>query len=101
MTLDDLLIALGYQGSPQFLRRGDGRFESEPGLGHIFRRSADKVEGKKRWKVEGVYGLRDINSSPERFVPIVYVCTADDESAALELHKKVWNQDVVPYVLVH
>jgi hypothetical protein len=103
MTLDDLLVALGYKGSPQFLRRGEKRFASEPGFGHIFRRGEDKNEdeSKKRWRVEGVYGLRDTNSSPERFVPIIYVCQADDESAANELHKKVWNQDVVPYVLVH
>src|SRR6185369_5744098 len=53
------------------------------------------------WRVEGVYGLRDINSTPERFVPVVYVCIADDEPAAHELHRLVWNQDVVPYVLVY
>jgi hypothetical protein len=101
MTLDELLTALGYQGSPQFLRRGDGRYESEPGYGHIFRRGEDNAQDHKRWRVEGVYGLRDINSTPERFVPIVYVCKAEDEPAAHELHRLVWNQDVVPYVLVH
>jgi hypothetical protein len=103
MNFDDFLTKLGYSGSPQFLRRGDGRFESEPGLGHIFRRGEDKNDdkNKRRWRVEGVYGLRDTNKNSERFVPIVYVCRADDGAAAHELHKKVWNQDVVPYVLVH
>lgn len=103
MTLDDLLEKLGYHGSPQFLRRGDGRFETEPGLGHIFRRGEDKNEDvqKQRWHVEGVYGLRDTNQNSERFVPIVYVCRAADGAAAQELHRKVWNQDVVPYVIVH
>jgi hypothetical protein len=101
VTLDQLISALGYKGSPYFLRRGDGRFESEPGYGHIFRRGEDKAEDAKRWRVEGVYGLRDTSFTPERFVPIVYVCKADDEHAALELHRLVWNQDVVPYVVVH
>jgi hypothetical protein len=103
MNFDDFLTKLGYNGSPQFLRRGDGRFESEPGLGHIFRRGEDKNddEAKRRWRVDGVYGLRDTNKNSERFVPIVYVCRAADAAAANELHKKVWNQDVVPYVLVH
>src|ERR1039458_2712460 len=104
MTLDQLIAALGYKGSPHFLRRGDGRFESEPGYGHIFRRGKDKTaddERNERWRVEGVYGLRDTNSAPERFVPVVYVCKADDEPAAQELHRLVWNQDVVPYVIVH
>ena len=102
MTLDDLIEKLGYKGSPQFLRRGDSRFASEPGLGHIFRRGEDKIEDeeKRRWRVEGVYGLRDTNKNSLRFVPIVYVCRADDGAAAQELHKKVWNQDVVPYVIV-
>jgi hypothetical protein len=70
MTLDDLLEKLGYKGSPQFLRRGDGRFESEPGLGHIFRRGEDKNEDvqKRRWRVEGVYGLRDTNQNSERLL---------------------------------
>jgi hypothetical protein len=101
MTFDELLTALGYQGSPHFLRRGDGRYESEPGYGHIFRRGEDNAKGHKRWRVEGVYGLRDINLTPERFVPVVYVCSAEDELAAHDLHRLVWNQDVVPYVLVH
>jgi hypothetical protein len=100
VTFDALLSALGYEGSPRFLRRGDNRFESTPGYGHIFRRAQDKAEGVKRWRVEGVYGLLDGRASPERFVPIVYVCNADDSQAAVDLHRLVWNQDVVPYVLV-
>ena len=71
--------------------------------GH-FRRGKDKTadcERNERWRVEGVYDLRDTNSAPERFVPIVYVCKADDERAAQELHRLVWNQDVVPHVIVH
>ena len=101
MTLDQLIAALDYKGSPCFLRRGDGRFESEPAYGHIFRRGEDKTADAKRWRVEGVYGLRDTSSTPEQFVPIVYLCKADDEHAAQELHRLVWNQDVVPYVVVH
>lgn len=104
MTLDQLIADLGYKGSPHFLRRGDGQFETEPGFGHIFRRGKDKTaedQHEERWRVEGVYGLRDTKSTPERFVPIVYVCKADDERAAHELHRLVWNQDVVPYVIVH
>ncbi|HEX3716513.1 MAG TPA: N-6 DNA methylase [Verrucomicrobiae bacterium] len=101
MTLDELIAALGYKGSPHFLQRGDGRFESQPGYGHIFRRGEDKSGDVKRWMVEGVYGLRDPDSTPERFAPIVYVCKANDDRAAHELHRLVWNQDVVPYVLVH
>ena len=103
MNLNELLGQLGYEGSPQFLRRGDQRFETIPGYGHIFRHGEDKPLDHRpsRWRVEGVYGVCDPEAEPERFVPVVYVCKADDESVADELHPLVWNQDVVPYVLVH
>lgn len=101
-TLEKFLDSLGYQGSPFFLRRGDARFESEPGYGHIFRSGCDRTSiPNPRWQVEGVYGVRDWGSNLERFVPIVYVCDAKDELTAQDLHRLVWNQDVVPYILVH
>jgi hypothetical protein len=101
MTIDELIRAFGYEGSPHFLRRGDVRFETEPGLGHIFRRGAESDVATKRWRLEGVYGLRDPQSESSRFVPIVYVCKAQDAAAAQELHRLVWNQDIVPYVVCH
>lgn len=100
MIFEDLLTQLGYHGSPHFFRRGDGHFETAQGYGHIFRHAQAK-EDSKRWSAEGVYGLRDLDSQPEQFIPLVYVCRALDESAADDLHRLVWNQDVVPYVLVH
>lgn len=106
MLLEELLSSLGYDGSPCFLRRGDGRFESEMGYGHIFRRAmepknAEKPEREPRWQVEGVYGIRESSDPKSRFTPIVYVSTAKDEAAATELHRLLWNQDVAPYIIVH
>ncbi len=101
-SLEDLLFTLGYEGSPCFLRRGDGRFETELGCGHIFRRAEDSLNPKSpRWRAEGVYGIRESTDDLGRFTPIVYVCTAIDEEAASELHRLLWNQDVAPYVIVH
>ena len=106
MTLEELLSSLGYNGSPCFLRRGDGRFESEMGCGHIFRRAREPkdVENPKRaprWQAEGVYGIRESADPTSRFTPVVYICSAKDESAAAELHRLLWNQDVAPYIIVH
>lgn len=101
MKLEAIIVQLGYADSRSYLRRGDPAFESAPGYGHIFRRGESKTDAASSWRVEGVYCLRDSNSQPERIVPIVYVCRADDAAAATDLHKLVWNQDVVPYVLVH
>ncbi len=101
MTLEELLKSLGYDGSPCFLKRGDGRFETEFGYGHIFRRAKDPTTPKApRWRAEGVYGILE-PEKPGRFIPIVYVCTAKDEQAAGELHRLLWNQDVAPYIIVH
>ena len=104
MTLEELLSQLGYAGSPCFLKRGDERFETELGYGHIFRRAQERKKDPKdktqpRWRAEGVYGVREMQE-PHRFTPIVYVCTAPDDSAASELHRLLWNQDVAPYIIV-
>ena len=32
--------------------------------------------------------------------PIVYVCQADDETQAGEIHRLVWNQDIAPFLIV-
>jgi Eco57I restriction-modification methylase len=105
MTLEKLLTSLGYDGSPCFLKRGDGAFESEFGYGHIFRRAQEPKDLKNpkppRWQAVGVYGIREPGEKPGRFIPIVYVCTAKDEKAAGELHRLLWNQDVAPYIIVH
>ncbi|HEY4247399.1 MAG TPA: N-6 DNA methylase [Lacunisphaera sp.] len=101
MNLQALVEKLGYADSRSYLRRGDAAFESAPGYGHIFRRGASKPDSATNWRVEGVYCLRDSSAKPERIVPIIYVCHAADAAAASDLHKLVWNQDVVPYVLVH
>ena len=33
--------------------------------------------------------------------PIVYVCQAKTEQAADEVHRLVWNQDIVPFLIVY
>jgi len=106
MTLQETLSDLGYAGSPCFLQREDGRFESEMGYGHIFRRAQDpRCDGdpkcESRWRTEGVYGIRESAAPDSRFTPIVYVCSAKDGEAAADLHRLLWNQDVAPYIIVH
>jgi hypothetical protein len=95
MNLKALLEKLGYSGSPNFLRRGDEAFDRAADFGHIFRHAAQEP-----CRLQGVYSLRSPGPSGQ-VVPIVYVCEADTERAADDLHRLVWNQDVVPFVLVH
>jgi hypothetical protein len=96
MNLSNLLDALGYSNSGNFLRRETAAFVRAPDIGHTLR----TAERRRACRLEGVYALRPFNreASP---VPVVYVCEADTMSAADEIHSLVWNQDIVPFLLVH
>ena len=95
MDVMELAKQLGYEDSPNFLRASDERFVTAPAFGHIFRRA------RERLGLKGVYTLRDPrSSSAPQIVPVVYICAAEDDRRADEIHKLVWNQDVAPFVLV-
>jgi methylase of polypeptide subunit release factors len=95
MQLDALLKKLGYASSPNFLRAGGGGLETAPALGHIFRRAIQKLG------LEGIYALRPPDStSSAPVIPVVYVCDAASDADADLIHRLVWNQDVVPFLLV-
>ncbi len=92
---DDFLDALGYAESPNFLK-GE-HLACANGFGHIFRRAC--VEP---CSLQGVYALRPPEvGSAAPIVPVVYVCRAESERQADEVHRLVWNQDVVPFLFVH
>jgi methylase of polypeptide subunit release factors len=95
MQLPELLDALGYSTSGNFFQRGTAAFDRAPDIGHILRAAARR----KACRLDGVYALRpfDDEGSP---VPVVYVCEADDMAAADEIHTLVWNQDIVPFLLI-
>src|SRR5229473_570081 len=95
MQLPELLDALGYSTSGNFFRRGTAAFERAPDIGHILRTAGRR----KACRLEGVYTLRPFTDEASP-VPVVYVCEADDMAAADEIHRRVWNQDIVPFLLV-
>lgn len=97
MELATLLDRLGYSDSPHFLRRGSDAFASAPDFGHVFRKASSGPCG-----LQGVYTLRQSPESlTDPLVPVVYVCQAETDDAANTIRRLVWNQDVVPFVLVH
>lgn len=96
MELLALIETLGYSTSENFLRRGTVAFDRAPDIGHILRTAA----GRGACRLEGVYTLRSFNDEGSP-IPVVYVCEADSLTAADEIHRIVWNQDVVPFLLVH
>jgi hypothetical protein len=96
MHLPTLLDELGYSTSGNFFQRGTAAFDRAPNIGHILRAAAQR----RACRLEGVYTLRPFNGEGSP-VPVVYVCQADDMAAADQIHRLVWNQDIVPFLLVH
>jgi hypothetical protein len=83
---------LGYEGSPNFLLAGND-FPHAQELGYVLRKARDECG------LQGVYVLRpeDDKASP---IPVLYVCQASTETQAQQIHKQVWNQGIVPFILV-
>lgn len=95
MTDKDLLLELGYRDSPNFLRPGTPDLEHAPYYAHVFRK-AEKMGG-----LRGVYTLRpQTGPTPDAIVPVVYVFEVASEEQAGKIHRLVWNQNVVPFVIV-
>jgi len=94
VDIDQVLNALQYHGSPNFL--SGGRLESDRDFGHVFRK-AQQAECNLR----GAYVLNAAAyDAPQGNIPVVYICEAKSESEARQIHRRVWNQNVVPFLLV-
>jgi hypothetical protein len=101
MDLSALLDKLSYSRSSAYLpiERADEATEHA----HVFRRACRIQEDvpEERVGIRGVYLLReDPNSRTNTSTPVVYVAEADTVRGADAIHKRVWNQDIVPFLLV-
>jgi len=94
METRELLDALGYTGSPHCLTGRE--LEFAPDYGHVFRRATEGAG------LEAVYCLRPPtgHDAAHDVVPVSYVCKADSYERADEIHRLVWNQNVVPFLVV-
>lgn len=87
----DVAQVLGYEDSPNFLSRDEDFPHSQ--LGYVFRKAREKCG------LQGVYVLgNETGNMPT--VPIVYFCKASSEAEAAQIHRRIWNQGLVPFVLV-
>lgn len=98
MKLSELAQELGYKDATGYLT-GKKLF-SIPDLGHIFRKAA-KPKAENGCSLRGVYGIQ---TQPIKKIspinPVVYICEATDEAEADEIHRRVWNQNIVPFLIV-
>jgi hypothetical protein len=95
MDTNAILRLLEYKDSPFFLE--GPRLREYAGFSHIFRRAEEFC------RLRGVYTLKEQSAEAlanQSVVPLVYVCEAEDEHQAAEIHKLVWNQNIVPFLLV-
>ncbi len=93
MDTQELIAALDYAESPNFLPAS--RFNEVPVFAHVFRRA------ERRCALQGVYLLSNELASASSATPIVYVAKAESREAADLIHRQVWNQSAVPFLIVH
>jgi len=94
LDLDQVLNSLQYHGSPNFL--SGKQLESDRDFGHVFRKAQ-----QPECNLQGAYVLNAAAyGAPQGNVPVVYVCEARSETEAREVHRLVWNQNIVPFLLV-
>lgn len=94
METREFLDALDYTGSPNCLTGRELQFA--PDYGHVFRRASEGAG------LEAVYCLRPSGEyqAGEDVIPVSYVCKATSYEHADEIHRLVWNQNVVPFLAV-
>ena len=93
MELTGLLDDLHYSHSPNFII-GE-RLPHDAHSGHIFRKAQQECS------LRGVYTLRGSGyGTAVSSVPAVYVCEARTDEESERIHRRVWNQNIVPFVLV-
>jgi hypothetical protein len=90
--LMDAAQLLGYDASPNFLHAEEDFSDSQE-LAYVLRK-AQAACGLK-----GVYVLRHEGDSTSP-IPVVYVCQAALEADAQRIHRQVWNQGIVPFILI-
>ena len=83
---------LGYEKSRNFLRIQDLDSRIFRGHNHVYRKAFEL------YGLQGVYLLGKPDRKDE--TPIVFCCKAENEEVACEIHRRVWNQGVVPFLLV-
>jgi hypothetical protein len=93
VDLDQVLDSLQYRGSPNFL--SGKRLESDRDFGHVYRKAQQECN------LHGAYVLNAAAYDlPQGNVPVVYICEARSETEARQIHRRVWNQNVAPFLLV-
>lgn len=83
---------LGYSQSASYITAADLRDHVGSRHSHIYRKAYTSCG------LQGAYFLDSQKAQTE--IPIVFYCRADNEDTAQEIHRRIWNQNIVPFILV-
>lgn len=99
MNSCQLIEKLGYVDNPAFLQ-GE-RLREHHGYSFFFAQ-AEKTKKEEHCNLKGVYTLlySPDKISSSSLTPVVYVCEANNEAKARKIHQRVWNQNIVPFLIV-
>ncbi len=94
MEISELLQELGYSSSANCLQGSE--LDHAPDYGHVFRRA------KETANLMAVYSLRSqtTENKNKTLIPVTYVCKAASFDEADGIHRLVWNQNVIPFLIV-
>lgn len=95
----ELLEALGYSASRHFVTPANADALPEGELAFAFRRLAEPLPGGGEVsRFHGAYLLQDKPGGPA--VPTVYVIETESDTIARRVHGLVWNQNIVPFLIL-
>jgi hypothetical protein len=100
MNTQKLLNELGYKNNPAFLQ--GKKLEKHYGYSFFFSQASQNIDKNRGCNLKGVYRILDSseNSKGNSITPVVYVCEAANEDQAGKIHKRVWNQNIAPFLFV-
>jgi len=102
MNMAPLLEALGYRESQKFVSPAKSdelpANELSFALRHTSQACQELTDRPQQCRFHGAYVLQEEAGSPA--VPVVYVFETETDAAAKEIHRMVWNQNLVPFLIV-
>ena len=90
MNLQDLIESLGYAGDPGLI--DPLAPDCPPSIAHPLRRAQASCG------LRVAYALRPPQA--DSAIPVLYFCEADDDEQARQVHRRVWNQNLTPFLVV-
>lgn len=96
--LETLLNLLGYESDRGLMTAY--QFRNAPNHRHALLQAGDRMSVKFSFGLwSSAAGVQAPLLSKERFTPLVYLASVADEAQAKDVHKLVWNQGLVPYLI--